>query len=319
MNEDVSSPPSKVNKSPISRLMYYLYSIKQILPEKIKPEFVKYESYTELSKEESRELCEIAKAYGPEVVNNKIIFESNELCAKNDHQYYNIPDVANQLNVNENVQIGSESFHITKILAYNQQWIQKFFYGPYNQITKKVTPKQHKQKKPNPALDDIEDPAITQHCSWLRIISLSLVSLIFIVLIVVCAFAFYMYQNVNSDDHKTARRLLDGIAAVAILTIAFYLIGLTMKYCRRKCLKRTFYILCLVLMILEIVLCAILMKKVEDIDEVNGFRIPLLVLVIVVLVLYMIELLFVVFRQKCSDGYANEPYSFCCCCRSKYV
>ncbi|CAF3041978.1 unnamed protein product [Rotaria socialis] len=100
----------------------------------------KYSNWANMSNYEDRLIYLLALALSPDELEDKVFFESTELCPTTNNQFYEIGQIKNLLVVAPSIIIGGRSRQVKKIMTYEPIWLQRNYYEPMLRLQRRFSP-----------------------------------------------------------------------------------------------------------------------------------------------------------------------------------
>jgi hypothetical protein len=132
----------------IAKIMYYLNCVCTVIDynEGNIQRYRNYSNWADMSDEEDRLIFVLALALSPDELEDKVFFNSPELCPDSGNEFYEIGQVKNQLLVVRSVVIGGQQRQVKKIMAYKQSWMQNNYYQPMRSLVFRFSPEGQRQE-----------------------------------------------------------------------------------------------------------------------------------------------------------------------------
>ena len=122
----------------VARLMYYLYCVFYTIESTNDPNiqhFISYQNWNVLSAEEQKKLVNLCDKLSPTLLLGKIFFQSDHLCQNSSNRFYKICELQGQMLITDSeITIEREKRTITNIMAYKQEWMEKYYYSPLRRL-----------------------------------------------------------------------------------------------------------------------------------------------------------------------------------------
>ena len=132
----------------IARIMYYIDCVCTVVEynDANIQRYRNYSNWANMSDEEDRLIFVLALALSPDTLEDKVFFNSPELCGNSNNQFYEIGQVKKQLLVVQSIVIGGQQRQVKKIMAYKQIWMQNFYYQPMKNLIFRFSPEGQRQE-----------------------------------------------------------------------------------------------------------------------------------------------------------------------------
>jgi hypothetical protein len=131
-----------VADNPKAKLMYYLHSICSILDiDRTDANLKKMRAYWhhyKLTEEETDNLVLLCDAVSPDVLNDKCIFQSDELCGNYENEFIELKSVSKKLVVVESIAIAGQRTKVQKIMAYRKSWMRENYTDPMKKMAARL-------------------------------------------------------------------------------------------------------------------------------------------------------------------------------------
>ena len=117
----------------MAELMYYLDCVDGLIPDFISSyKYHDYRNYNSLSKEDEEMVIKYALLLHPKILIEIGIFVLNDdlLPSDSNNTFYRITDDRIGIHVNQNMMIGGRAVNIVKVMACNNNWLNKNYYSP---------------------------------------------------------------------------------------------------------------------------------------------------------------------------------------------
>jgi hypothetical protein len=149
-NYDVRMFGQKVNvpEADIAKVMYYLDCVCTVIEydDNNIRRYRNYSNWANMSDEEDKLIFILAATLSPDELEDKVFFQNSALCPTTANQFYEIGQIKNQLLVVQSIVIGGRQRQVKKIMAYENAWMQKFYYQPMRQLAYRFSPQGQRQE-----------------------------------------------------------------------------------------------------------------------------------------------------------------------------
>lgn len=149
-NFDVKAFGNTVNvpDAPIAKIMYYIDCVCTVIDYKDGDisRYRNYSNWANMSDEEDRLIFILALALSPDELEDKVFFNSPQLCPESSNQFYEIGQVKNQFLVVQSIVIGGRQRQVKKIMAYKQIWMKNNYYDPLRALAFRFSPEGQRQE-----------------------------------------------------------------------------------------------------------------------------------------------------------------------------
>jgi hypothetical protein len=132
----------------IAKIMYYLDCVCTVVDYNDGDirRYRNYSNWANMSDEEDRLIFVLALALSPDELEDKVFFNSPQLCPDANNQFYEIGQVRNQLLVVQSIVIGGQQRQVKKIMAYKSAWLQNFYYAPMRALVYRFSPQGQREE-----------------------------------------------------------------------------------------------------------------------------------------------------------------------------
>jgi hypothetical protein len=132
----------------IAKIMYYLDCVCTVVDYNDGDirRYRNYSNWANMSDEEDRLIFILALALSPDELEDKVFFNSPQLCPDANNQFYEIGQVRNQLLVVRSIVIGGQQRQVKKIMAYKSAWMQNFYYAPMRALAYRFSPQGQREE-----------------------------------------------------------------------------------------------------------------------------------------------------------------------------
>jgi hypothetical protein len=135
-----TSVTAKVPDNDIAKLMYYLKSMCSILGLETTgyniARLTDYNNHYMLTIDEKVKLFALCGYLSPDVLNNKCIFHSDELCGDSNNRFFRLNSTETAFVAAESVFVGSAKVSVKEIMAYKMSWMRKNYINPMTRCIK---------------------------------------------------------------------------------------------------------------------------------------------------------------------------------------
>lgn len=144
----------------IAKIMYYLDCVCTVIDynDANIQRYRNYSNWANMSDEEDRLIFVLALALSPDELEDKVFFNSPQLCPDATNEFYEIGQVRKQLVIVQSIIIGGQQRRVKKIMAYKQSWMQNNYYQPMRSLAFRFSPQGQRQEA-------LRREAISQACT----------------------------------------------------------------------------------------------------------------------------------------------------------
>lgn len=138
---EVTGQVTTVPNNDVARLMYYLNCVCTVIDCNNDAEiqrFTNYRNYYSLSITEQAQLVVACYTFSPDVFDDKVFFQSDELCGDSSNEFYRINQVRHQLLASESIIIAGQVRQVNQIMTYKMQWMQNNYFGPMERFASRL-------------------------------------------------------------------------------------------------------------------------------------------------------------------------------------
>ena len=132
----------------IAKIMYYLDCVCTVIDynDANIRRYRDYNNWANMSDEEDRLIFVLALALSPDEFEDKVFFNSPQLCPDASNEFYEIGQVRHQIMVVQSIIIGGQQRRVKKIMAYKQSWMQNNYYQPMRSLAFRFSPEGQRQE-----------------------------------------------------------------------------------------------------------------------------------------------------------------------------
>ena len=130
----ITGVKTEVPDNAIAKLMYYLDCVATVIQYDDRT-LTDYQNFDELTGQQLLAVYQLAKLLNPSLFIRAGIFIIDEsLLIDTSNQFYEIEDETIGVHVNHEIMIGGRSIKVLKLMACNQGWLTRNYYGPIERI-----------------------------------------------------------------------------------------------------------------------------------------------------------------------------------------
>ncbi len=130
----------KVPDNDIAKLMYYLNSMCTVLGLETTgyniARLTDYNKHYMLTNDEKVKLFALCGYLSPDVLNDKCIFHSDELCGDSNNRFFRLNSTETVFVAAESVFVGSAKVSVKQIMAYKMSWMRNNYINPMTRCIK---------------------------------------------------------------------------------------------------------------------------------------------------------------------------------------
>ncbi|CAF0775026.1 unnamed protein product [Rotaria sordida] len=132
----------------IAKIMYYIDCVCTVIDynDREIQRYRNYSNWANMSDAEDRLIFILALALSPDELENKVFFNSPQLCPNSNNQFYEIGQIKNQLLIVQSLFIGGQQRNVKKIMAYKPAWMQTFYLQPMRNLAFRFSPEGQRQE-----------------------------------------------------------------------------------------------------------------------------------------------------------------------------
>lgn len=122
-----------VADDPKAKLMYYLDCICTVLDLSDQENLNRlrdFRNYYLLSEAETDALLALTFLLSPDELNDKVIFQDDDMCGNSSNTFFEVSAVRSNLLVSDSVIVGGQQRHVNKIMAFKRQWLAENWQAP---------------------------------------------------------------------------------------------------------------------------------------------------------------------------------------------
>ena len=137
-----------VPNADIAKIMYYIDCVCTVIDynDGDIQRYRNYANWANMSDQEDRLIFVLALALSPNELENKVFFNSPQLCPDATNEFYEIGQVRSQIMVVQSIVIGGQQRRVKKIMAYKQSWMQNNYYQPMRSLAFRFSPEGQRQE-----------------------------------------------------------------------------------------------------------------------------------------------------------------------------
>jgi hypothetical protein len=139
---------ANVPNNDVARLMYYMQCVCTSINCNDDPgiqRFTNYANWACLTITDQAALVVACGAFSPDVLNNRVFFQSDALCGDSSNEFYTINQVRNQVAAAESIIIAGRVRVVNKIMTYKMQWMKKYYFDPMQRLLARKWTGSHKR------------------------------------------------------------------------------------------------------------------------------------------------------------------------------
>eukprot|EP00117_Sycon_ciliatum_P031765 scpid95861/ scgid24788/ len=127
------------------RLMYYLNCIFQLIGDDDLDadlrRLARYENWRSLSLTETHILLKICTDISPDMLEDKLFFQSDRMCGSSTNEFYSIEQASTFMAVASSVLIAGKQRQVAEIMTYKNAWIQKNYWQALRELREELAPR----------------------------------------------------------------------------------------------------------------------------------------------------------------------------------
>ena len=137
----------------LARLMYYLDCVLAVIQYDENSRLTDYENYFRLTKEEENAVYALAALFQPKIFIDAGVFlpKPNLVPYGKSNQFYKITDDRIGIHVNQEIVIGGRVVRVLEVMAFTQEWLNRNYIEPLENITYRLESQQNRYISPPPA------------------------------------------------------------------------------------------------------------------------------------------------------------------------
>lgn len=160
-----------VPNNAMASLMYYLDCVSTVIDYKDRS-LTDFQNYDELTGEELVAVYALAKIFHPSIfINAGIFIIDQKLLFDSANQFYEITDETIGFHANREIVIGGKVRKVLKLMACNDYWLSKYYFGPIKQIddlVRRIENEKRVKEKPVHISEDFKSSPITITCPFCK-------------------------------------------------------------------------------------------------------------------------------------------------------
>ncbi|XP_045207343.2 uncharacterized protein LOC123559516 [Mercenaria mercenaria] len=130
-----------ISNDPKARLMYYLDCMCVVLDLSDTANLTRLRNYGQyylLSEAETDALVSLCFLLSPDELSGKVIFQDDSMCGDSNNSFFEISAVQHNLLLSDSIIIGGQRRHVSKIMAFKQQWLITNWVTPMQQFSPRL-------------------------------------------------------------------------------------------------------------------------------------------------------------------------------------
>lgn len=133
---------TSIPENDVAKCMYYLNCVTAVVDcdDVDMDEYTDYRNYRYLSANDIQTVYRLCLTLSPDKFDDKVFFESDQLCSSSANKFFEISQVQHRLGVVGSILIAGRQREVTKIMTYKMSWMQRFYYGPMNRLADRFNP-----------------------------------------------------------------------------------------------------------------------------------------------------------------------------------
>ena len=160
-----------VPNNAMASLMYYLDCVSTVIDYKDRS-LTDFQNYDELTGEELVAVYALAKIFHPSIfINAGIFIIDQKLLFGNSNQFYEITDETIGFHANREIMIGGKVRKVLKLMACNDTWLSKNYFGPIKQIddlVRRIENENRVKEKPVVITAEFQSSPVTITCPFCK-------------------------------------------------------------------------------------------------------------------------------------------------------
>ncbi len=139
---------ANVPNNDVARLMYYMQCVCTSINCNDDPgiqRFTNYANWACLTKIDQAALVVACGAFSPDVLNNRVFFQSDALCGDSTNEFYTINQVRHQVAAAESIIIAGRVRVVNNIMTYTMQWMKTYYFDPMQRLLARKWTEPHKR------------------------------------------------------------------------------------------------------------------------------------------------------------------------------
>jgi len=167
-----------VPNNDLARLMYYLDCVLAVIQYEEDSRLTDYQNYLRLTEEEKKAVYALAALFQPKIFIDAGVFlpKPSLVPYGKSNQFYKITDDRIGIHVNQEIVIGGRVVRVLEVMAFTQEWLNRNYIEPLENITYRLESQQNRYISPPPANIYVNQPVVRQdnccdsyvcgNCTW---------------------------------------------------------------------------------------------------------------------------------------------------------
>ena len=159
-----------VPNNDLARLMYYLDCVLAVIQYEEDSRLTDYQNYLRLTEEEKKAVYALAALFQPNIFINAGVFipKASLVPYGKSNQFYKITDDRIGIHVNQEIVIGGRVVRVLEVMAFTQDWLNRNYIEPLENITYKLESQQNRYINPPPPVprQNCCDSYVCGNCTW---------------------------------------------------------------------------------------------------------------------------------------------------------
>ena len=126
-----------VPNNDVARLMYYLQCVCVAVDCNDDPSiqrFTNYNNWASLSVDEQKALVVACYAFSPDILNNRVFFNSDATPGNSLNEFYEISELNDTILASRSIIIAERERQVNKIMTYTTQWMANYYFEPMKRL-----------------------------------------------------------------------------------------------------------------------------------------------------------------------------------------
>jgi hypothetical protein len=133
-----TSVPVTVPDNDTARLMYYFDCVCNTIEynDNDVSRYRNFRNWSSLTYGEIRVLLVLCLTISPDVLDNKVFFQSDALCGTSTNKMYKVSQVSHQLLAVQSIVIAGRRCQVNKIMTYKMSWMYEYYINPIQRLAR---------------------------------------------------------------------------------------------------------------------------------------------------------------------------------------
>lgn len=131
-----TSVSATIPNNDVARLMYYFNAVCYCIDynDSDVRRYRNFQNWSSLSYNEIRVLLALCLTISPDVLDNKVFFNSDSLCGNHPNNFFEVSQVSHQLMAVQSIIIAGRQCRVSKIMTYKMSWMHEYYLNPIRRL-----------------------------------------------------------------------------------------------------------------------------------------------------------------------------------------